>query len=200
MSNAHERQISLDDPEFTPLEPPVRKPGTPGRPHMRIVERDLDFDIDENGCFVLTSHRKVDGYGTFRLYGRLHLAHRAVWLDMVGQIPEDMHLDHLCRNRACINPDHMEVVTPKENTLRGMSPAAAAARQTHCSKGHEYTPETTRWTRGHRLCGICQPAKQKASEAPHGTRSRYRYGCRCDACRAYASARNRAQYLLRRSA
>lgn len=72
------------------------------------------------------------------------------------------HIDHLCRNRRCVNPTHMEVVTPNENWRRGASPVGINARKTHCKHGHEFTPENTKWRmRPHRgtlptrSCRIC---------------------------------------------
>ncbi len=70
-------------------------------------------------------------------------------------IPEGMQLDHLCRVRCCINPDHLEVVTQRENILRGNGTAAVHAKKTHCPQGHEYS---YRDKRGRRVCRICQTA------------------------------------------
>lgn len=95
------------------------------------------------------------------------LAHRYAYKLLVGPIPEGMTIDHLCRNTGCVNPAHMEPVTLAENILRGESPSAKAARQTHCIRGHEYTPENTHTVMRpdgrlrHRECRTCKRAYDK---------------------------------------
>jgi hypothetical protein len=82
-------------------------------------------------------------------------AHRAVYSALVGPIPDGLDLDHLCRNRACANPAHVEPVTRRENLLRGHTLPAANVAKTHCLRGHEFTPENTRIQRGTRACREC---------------------------------------------
>lgn len=84
------------------------------------------------------------------------LAHRYAWITLVGEIPAGLHIDHLCRNKVCVNPDHLEPVTPRVNVLRGYSMVAANARATHCTHGHEFTPENTRLKHGDRICRQCR--------------------------------------------
>ena len=90
-----------------------------------------------------------NGYG--RLDGRV--AHRVIYEALIGPVPEGLQLDHLCRNRACVNVNHLEPVTQRENIRRGSRP-----NQTHCKRGHEYTPENTyrRGSSGARQCRACQ--------------------------------------------
>lgn len=93
-------------------------------------------------------------------------AHRWAYELFVGPIPDGLHVDHLCRNRRCVNPLHLEAVTQRENTLRGMGIAAINARKTHCPKGHEYTPENT-YLQGplkrNRVCKTCVRERQRES-------------------------------------
>lgn len=101
---------------------------------------------------------KLDnGYGRFWLQGKLKLAHRIAWEQVNGPVPDKKHLDHLCRNRGCVNPDHLEPVTIGENVLRGEGYSAINARKTHCKNGHELSGDNLyNIKRGGRTCGICQ--------------------------------------------
>lgn len=110
-----------------------------------------------DGCWVWTG-ATTDGYGRVKVAGRAELVHRVVFAEVVGPIPAGMHLDHLCRERACCNPDHLEVVTQQENTLRGEGVTAANARKTHCVRDHEFTPDNTsvRGRDGARICKACR--------------------------------------------
>ena len=83
------------------------------------------------------------GYGHFRLKGRLNRAHRVAYELITGLIPAGLTIDHLCRNRKCVNPQHLEAVTMKTNTLRGESPAALNAKKTHCKRGHPFDEANT---------------------------------------------------------
>ena len=82
------------------------------------------------------------GYGRYTFWNapaqkvQSIMAHRVAWFLLIGEEPSGM-LDHLCRNRSCVNPDHLEPISNRENILRGYAPAAINARKTHCIRGHE---------------------------------------------------------------
>lgn len=96
-------------------------------------------------CWEWSGHLNHAGYGDFNHghRGVTRLAHRLVYEALVGPIPEGLDIDHLCRNRACVNPAHMEVVTRKVNVLRGESVAAANAAKGACHRGHPYDAANT---------------------------------------------------------
>lgn len=111
----------------------------------------------ETGCWVWQLAIGGTGYGTITVNGRTMRAHRVYYARERGDIPEGLVLDHLCRNRRCVNPAHLEPVTDRENILRGEGPPAQNARKTHCPRGHEFTPENTGYAqRGHRRERYCK--------------------------------------------
>lgn len=108
-----------------------------------------------NNCWVWVGGIKRDGYGTFYWKGKQYASHRIAYQIMIGDIPEGLELDHLCRNRKCCNPEHLEAVTHRENILRGESPAAVNSQKTHCPQGHPYEGINLILRRGSRVCRIC---------------------------------------------
>lgn len=140
--------------------------------------------VDKNGdCWEWLARKSPDGYGIFTLdgHGKKVRAHRFAYELLVGPIPEGLTLDHLCRNRACVNPAHLEPVTVRENTLRGRSFSAIHARKTHCKHGHEFTPENTRIEKtGGRACRKCaNRARTLRRAAARATPSSELSGGRC---------------------
>ncbi|MFI1018011.1 HNH endonuclease signature motif containing protein [Streptomyces sp. NPDC020965] len=114
------------------------------------------------GCWDWTGHVKPNGDGQLKVNGHPQYAHRAAYTLTRGPIPEGLVIDHLCRRRLCANPDHLEVVSHRTNVLRGVSPAARRARQTHCVRGHRFDTSTTYIApNGTRHCRRCTAARAR---------------------------------------
>ena len=127
------------------------------------------------GCWLWTAYRNTDGYGVLGVAGRLVRAHRFAYELLVGSIPRGLQIDHLCRVRHCVNPAHLEVVTQRENTLRGEGACARNAAKTHCPKGHPLVAGNLflfELRRGHRECLICRRERHRAYYAQIATESR----------------------------
>lgn len=119
-----------------------------------------------NGCWEWQGSLSKLGYGLFYAGSRAIRAHRWSYEHFVGPIPDGLIMDHLFRNRKCVNPQHVEPVTNKENILRGESPPAVCARKNHCANGHEFTKDNTYITyRGNRSCRTCR--RLQALDAYH---------------------------------
>ena len=119
--------------------------------------------IDFADCWLWTGAlSKATGYGSFRSGP----AHRWAYTFFVGPIPTGLQIDHLCRVRRCVNPDHMEPVTIRENLLRSpLTHAGRLAAQTHCIHGHEFTPENTYLYGRMRSCRTCR--RERANRYYH---------------------------------
>lgn len=127
------------------------------RPARPLEER-LFEKIDAAGpCWLWTAAKNRGGYGVISRGrgGGVAIVHRLVWGLLAGPIPEGTELDHLCRVRACCNPDHLEPVTRAVNVARGAQ-RAGVPRKTHCKRGHAFTPENSRPNGNHgRACREC---------------------------------------------
>lgn len=137
------------------------------KPGPKITPTDVRFfkfvDKWYDGCWRWMGGFHHSGYGLFTPYqSKTVWAHRFSYELAKGPIPDGLVIDHLCRVPSCVNPDHLEAVTPRENALRGNTIPAANAAKTHCKNGHEYTPENTYLTsKNQRQCRICNKVKNR---------------------------------------
>lgn len=127
----------------------------PAKRFMRKVR------FDTSGCWTWVGSISSGGYGGFRIGGRspgfAAKAHRVSYEMFVGPIPDGLQLDHLCRNRACVNVKHLEPVTLRENNLRSDNVGGRNARVTHCPKGHEYAGDNLIYSAKYgRRCRACK--------------------------------------------
>lgn len=129
------------------------KPGTTW--HGRTMAERFWMKVRKtSSCWLWEAVVNADGYGQFRKTSRGPMvgAHRVAWELTRSPIPKGMMPDHLCRNRNCVNPDHMEIVTNRVNVLRGIGACAIHARKTHCPEGHPYDVKD----RDGRRCRTCR--------------------------------------------
>lgn len=111
--------------------------------------------VRTESCWLWQRYCDRNGYGQVGRDGRVVYAHRAAYEMFVGEIPPGLVIDHLCRNPSCVNPEHLEPVTNKENSRRGLKEAL----KTHCVNGHPYTSKNVgRGVTGRRYCRVCKRA------------------------------------------
>jgi hypothetical protein len=131
-----------------------------GRPRIPAVVRFAEkIALTDSGCLEWIAGLDKDGYGKFHRGGTgpgsSTRAHRWSYEYHVGPIPDGLHLDHLCRNPPCVNPEHLEPVTCRENLMRGDTPAARQLLRTHCPKGHPYSGDNLAMRGNERRCREC---------------------------------------------
>lgn len=130
------------------------------RPHQagnfgdpRLPDRFWSKVIPEpnSGCWLWIGAACPKGYGTAKSDGRTVKVHRLAYTTLVCAVPDGLHLDHLCRTRCCVNPAHLEAVSPLENQRRGLR----GDLTTHCPKGHPYSGRNLMRNHRSRLCRAC---------------------------------------------
>ena len=112
-------------------------------------------DASPERCWIWKGSKTFEGYGHFKTRQKTHRAHRFSYELHKGKIPNDLVLDHLCKNRLCVNPNHLDAVTNKENILRGNSFSAINAKKTICCRGHPLTPDNLYAKSKVRRCKAC---------------------------------------------
>lgn len=122
------------------------------------------FTLDPStDCWLWHGATDSWGYGTVTINNRQFGAHRVSYEYRYGSVPKKpLELDHICRVRWCVNPEHLEPVTGKTNTLRGNTITATNARKTHCPRGHPLSGDNVYAHNGHRSCKICNRERGKA--------------------------------------
>ncbi|MFY1862077.1 HNH endonuclease signature motif containing protein [Achromobacter xylosoxidans] len=132
------------------------------------LQRRIDEKIVKasDGCWNWTGTKQKTGHGRIKVDKRNRCAHRVVFELLRGSIPDGLVLDHLCRNPSCVNPEHLEPVTQRENLLRGKTIIAANAAKTHCPHGHPYAGDNLKINvNGQRVCVTCSRISDKKYNA-----------------------------------
>ena len=133
--------------------------------HEKMMLRLLSKIKYSQDCWEWTGYKLPGGYGQVFIGGnrkRMRLAHRVSYIVFRGPIPEGFEIDHLCLNKSCVNPDHLEAVTSQVNSLRGNTVARRQSSKTHCIRGHEFSLFNTRFTKkGNRQCHACVACRKQ---------------------------------------
>lgn len=120
--------------------------------------------VNTNDCWLFAGTIDKQGYGRIKVTRESSReVHRLVYLDWIGEIPKGLVIDHLCRNRSCINPEHLDPVTIKENILRGREARFGSRADTECGNGHKYKNNSfyVRTDNGSKRCRQCENLRHK---------------------------------------
>lgn len=132
---------------------------------MSPIQRFWANVVVTKSCWIYTDCGDWLGYGRMTVDGHQIRPHRFAYELFIGHIPKGLVIDHLCRNRKCVNPNHLDLVTQRENVLRSpTAPASINARQTHCKRGHPLSGDNIKIYNGRRNCLTCRDeynAKQR---------------------------------------
>ncbi len=116
------------------------------------------------GCYLWLGFI-TQGYGRIGVNKKYYRAHRYTWMLAGNELPQwPLVLDHVCNNKACVNPDHLRVATHRQNILRGNAPSAANAAKTHCIRGHALEGDNVRFTGHSRWCRACDRERNVGNE------------------------------------
>ena len=119
-------------------------------------------------CWIWIGAKFSNGYGHLRRNYKDLLAHKFAFEAQNGPVPSGLVLDHLCQQKACVRPEHLEPVTQRINLLRGTGASAVNARKTHCPQGHQYTESNIYRRYGQRYCRACMKARAKTNQPQNG--------------------------------
>ena len=151
-----------------PVATPNAIAGLKGFQHITPAKRFWDKVDRTAGCWNWLGSAVKTGYGQIWYQGRLVLAHRFAYELLRGPIPKGFEIDHLCHNKSCVNPIHLEVVTRSENVRRGWKVNIPPnSRKTHCLRGHALTPDNIYDEHGKRKCRQCRVLRDRERKARH---------------------------------
>lgn len=126
-------------------------------------KRRRQITVNGNGCWIVSGYGYENGYKKLHYKGKDYRAHRIMYTLFTGKNINGIDLDHLCRNRACANPNHLEPVDNRTNILRGIGPTAINARKTLCNRGHQFEKHYRR--NGWRFCRYCKRVSDAKCQA-----------------------------------
>ena len=132
--------------------------------------------VTESGCWLWVGATLRNGYGYFNGSTKSRLAHRVAYELYKGAIPIGLVIDHLCRVKCCVNPDHLEAVPQRTNLLRGNTTQRRYAGRTHCSQGHPYAGSNLILEKRGRYCRICKNEAVRRSYTRHIVKERSKSG------------------------